>query len=484
MLLELFLFAIYFGFFSWLTYKPNRNGVSQSKLLLPAGGEAIEIVTATPKEQLQQQPLVAVEVNFSNTMRNEYISSRLNSRQEVEENSNHIGRGELAIALHNQPKPKLQLEEIATSANAELKYDNKIINEAVEQSRLAVVQKIKEFVDHKNNTTGSYRPLYELLTDYPFRIGKMLRPTMCISVARAVGGMGQDALTSAAALELYHNAFLIHDDIEDGSESRRGKGTLHQIIGVPRAINVGDATNVLAVGLLLENLSAIGVSKALNVLHEIEFMAQQSVEGQAMELDWVATNASNLTDQDYFKMCVKKTCWYTFITPCRIGLIVGHPSASGKDLVKQLAGVTRFGMILGIAFQIQDDLLNLQGEIETYGKEIGGDIYEGKRTLMLNHVLANSGKNAEKILEILALPREQKTPEQLEFIMEQMQRCGSIEHGWRVARSLAKKAEEIFDSLDFIRPSTPLRPEEQWVCPVHDGRFVKELINYVIYRNV
>jgi geranylgeranyl diphosphate synthase type II len=296
--------------------------------------------------------------------------------------------------------------------------------------------------------------------------------------------MGHAALTSASALELYHNAFLIHDDIEDGSESRRGKGALHQMIGIPRAINVGDATNVLAVGLLLENLSVIGVAKALNVLHEIEFMAQQSVEGQAMELDWVATNASNLTDQDYFKMCVKKTCWYSFITPCRIGLIVGHASASNNDLAKHLAEITRFGMILGIAFQIQDDLLNLQGKLETYGKEIGGDIYEGKRTLMLNHVLAHSGQASEKILAILTLPREKKTPDQLAFILEQIQRCGSIEHGWKVARSLANQAAEIFDSLDFLQPETPLRAEEQWLCPVHDRRFLKELINYVIYRNV
>jgi geranylgeranyl diphosphate synthase type II len=312
----------------------------------------------------------------------------------------------------------------------------------------------------------------------------MLRPTLCISVARAVGGRGHDALTSAAALELYHNAFLIHDDIEDGSESRRGKGTLHQMIGIPRAINVGDATNVLAVGLLLENLSSIGVSKALNVLHEIEFMAQQSVEGQAMELDWVATNASHLTDQDYFKMCVKKTCWYSFITPCRIGLIVGHPSASNKELVNHLAGITRFGMILGIAFQIQDDLLNLQGQLKDYGKEIGGDIYEGKRTLMLNHVLSHSGKASEKILKILALPRDKKTPEDIAFIREQMQLCGSIEHGWKVARSLANKAAEIFDNLDFLQPENPLRSEEKWGCPVHDRRFLKEIINYVIYRNV
>ncbi|AMW29615.1 polyprenyl synthetase family protein [Arthrospira platensis FACHB-971] len=364
-------------------------------------------------------------------------------------------------------------------------FDKTIINQALEDSRIAIGAKIQEFIGRRREIIGSYEPLYDLLLDYPFRGGKMLRPTMCISAARAMGGMGQVALSTAAALELYHNAFLIHDDIEDGSESRRGKGTLHHNIGIPRAINVGDATNVLAVGLLLENLSAIGVTKTLNVLHEIEFMARQSVEGQAMELDWVAENTQNLSDRDYFKMCVKKTCWYSFMTPCRIGLIVGNSSANPQDLVEPLAGVTRFGMILGIAFQIQDDLLNLVGDMKAYGKEIGGDIYEGKRTLMLNHAIAHSSPvESRRMLEILATPRPEKTPEQVEFVMEKMRQYGSIEHGWAVARSLAQKAAQILDSLDFMEPKTPLRPGEKWQTPVHDRRFLKELINYVIYRNL
>ncbi len=377
------------------------------------------------------------------------------------------------------------VQVLTPPAQKKAEFDKKIINEALHSARGAVGEKIQEFIDKKRGGIGSYEPLYEMLADYPFRTGKMLRPTMCVSMARAVGGMGQSALTTAAALELYHNAFLIHDDIEDGSEARRGKETLHHMIGIPRAINVGDATNVLAVGMLLENLSLIGANKTLDVLHEIELMAQQSVEGQAMELDWVATNASNLTDQDYFKMCVKKTCWYSFMTPCRIGLIVGHPSAHAKDLVEPLALVTRFGMVLGIAFQIQDDLLNLQGDVKLYGKEIGGDIYEGKRTLMLNHAIAHSSAaDSQKIVEILALPREQKTPAQVEFIFEQMQRCGSIDRGWNVARTLANQAAEIFEQMDFLQRSTPLRPSEQGVSAVHDRRFLKELIDYVIYRNV
>ncbi len=391
----------------------------------------------------------------------------------------------IAIALSeikaiNEAKNKSDWDDTTDSSQ----FDKTIINEALHHSRSAIVTKIQDFIETQRQVSGAYTPLYDLLTDYPFRVGKMLRPTMCISVARAVGGMGQAALAAASALELYHNAFLIHDDIEDGSESRRGKGTLHQMIGIPRAINVGDATNVLAVGLLLENLSVIGVSKTLNVLHEIEFMARQSVEGQAMELDWVASNTSHLSDQDYFTMCVKKTCWYSFITPCRIGLIVGHPSATPRELVEPLASLTRFGMVLGIAFQIQDDLLNLQGDLKAYGKEIGGDIYEGKRTLMLNHVIAHSGRASKQIIEILALPREQKTPDHVAFIMEQMQGCGSIEHGWTVARSLANKAADIFETLTFLEPETPLQPGEEWASPLHDRRFLKELINYVIYRNL
>jgi geranylgeranyl diphosphate synthase type II len=451
-MLGLFLFLVFFTFFSLLLYDPQKFPILKLK------GTPRQVLLPHPPTSKPSPPTVS-DIDSG-------------SRKAIATTLSDLAQ------LQAAQEPKEQ-RLVADSS----KFNQTIINEALQGSRDAIFVKIEEFIQSQRQVSGAYTPLYELLSDYPFRVGKMLRPTMCISVARAVGGMGHSALTAAAALELYHNAFLIHDDIEDESESRRGKGTLHQMIGIPRAINVGDATNVLAVGLLLENLSVLGVSKALNILHEIEFMARQSVEGQAMELDWVATNPSHLSDQDYFTMCVKKTCWYSFITPCRIGLIVGHPASSVEDLVEPLAGLTRFGMILGIAFQIQDDLLNLQGEMESYGKEIGGDIYEGKRTLMLNHVLANSKQEAEKMREILALPRPQKHPDHVAFIMEQMQRCGSIEHGWNVARSLAQKAADIFDSLEFLFPETPLRPGEQWVAPVHDRRFLKELINYVIYRS-
>lgn len=368
-------------------------------------------------------------------------------------------------------------------AAEEANYDAAIINDALSGVRAAIAQTIGVYLDARAAEPGAYCALYALLRDYPFRRGKMLRPAMCISAARAVGAHGESALTVATALEFYHNAFLIHDDIEDGSENRRGAETLHRRVGVARAINAGDATNVMSVGLLLENLAVVGVAKALHLLHEIELMARQSAEGQAMELDWVSENVPALADENYFAMCTKKTCWYSFITPLRAGLIVGWPLGRDAELAPAMEAVTSFGAAIGIAFQIQDDLLNLVGETEGYGKEVHGDIYEGKRTLMLNHVLRTSPQ-ADEILRVLATPRQNKTAQQAAMVVEEMKRCGSIEHGWQVAREHADLAAKLLAALGFFAPATPLRADEAWVCDAADRRFLHELVNYVIYRNL
>ncbi len=367
---------------------------------------------------------------------------------------------------------------------SEARYDREVINSALSYTGHRVADAIEDLIENKRGEQGAYLELYDLLADYPFRVGKGLRPTMCVSVARAVRGFGQLALPSSAALELYHNAFLIHDDVEDGSEKRRGKGTLHELVGIPRAINAGDATNVLAVSALLDNLGVVGVAKTLHILHEIEHMARQSVEGQAMELDWVATNAADLTDDDYFRMCVKKTCWYSFITPCRIGLIIGHASASPDDLLEPLEQLTRFGTALGLAFQIQDDLLNVQGELERYGKEIGGDIFEGKRTVMLNHVLRHAGDAKQRILDILAMPRPKKRLEDVQFVLDRMHDCGSVEHARHIAEEESQAAADMLGRMRFLADTAPRQLGEQWETPVADRRFLTELVNYVVARNV
>jgi len=363
-------------------------------------------------------------------------------------------------------------------------YDESIINTTLSYVRDKVTQKIQELIKSKRQIKGSYKQLYKYLEDYPFRKGKALRPALCISTARSIGGMAQSALVSSAALEMYHNAFLIHDDIEDGSINRRGKKTLHQLMGIPRSLNTGDATFVMALSFLLENLNTVGLSKSIHIMNEVENMARQSVEGQSMELDWVADNIFNLGDKDYFNMCVKKTCWYTFITPCRIGYIVGTPSWSERKMISDLSMLTKFGMFLGVAFQIQDDLLNLTSTIEKYGKEIGGDIYEGKRTIMLNHVISNSRINSEKIKRIIRIPRSQKTEKDAYFILNEMLKCGSIEYGKQLAGKFALKAKKLLNEINFLSDNRYIAHEENWNCAVADKRFITELVNYVVLRKL
>ena len=188
-------------------------------------------------------------------------------------------------------------------------HDAELVSQILAEARREVLTEMERIFAERRCT--GYGPLYDMLADYPHREGKGLRPAICFAACRAVGGQTEQAILSATALELFHNAFLIHDDVEDESEFRRGKLTMLRAKGAPIAINVGDATNVLAMEPLLGNTERLGVRKALLILRDIERMARESVEGQAIELGWIAERKFDLSDRDYVRMAYKKTCWYT-----------------------------------------------------------------------------------------------------------------------------------------------------------------------------
>ena len=311
------------------------------------------------------------------------------------------------------------------------------------------------------------RHLYDLVSSYPTRPGKGFRPGLCLATCRAFGGDEKRALRSAVAIELFHNAFLVHDDIEDGSEFRRGGPTLHQEHGMPVALNVGDAMFVLSMRPLMENLLNLGPQMTWDVFTEIEHMVHQSVEGQAMELGWVADNECNLSEDDYLRMTLKKTCWYTIIHPCRIGGLI----AKGRTI--NLDRFNRFGYFMGAAFQIQDDLLNLVGELEKYGKEISGDIYEGKRTVPLIHLLNQATVDEQrKLRHFLSLPRAQRPEGQVQWIHGLMVRYGSMEHAKACAAQLAGAALKEFNVAYGDQP------------PSADKQFIENIILYMIERDI
>ena len=281
--------------------------------------------------------------------------------------------------------------------------------------------------------------LYELVADYPNRGGKGFRPGLCIAACKAFGGSFDEVKDSAVTLELLHNAFLIHDDVEDESFYRRGKSTLHMSNNRAIAINVGDAMNVLGLYPIFKNRDTLGVRLAEQVFLEVRHMIIESVEGQAMELGWRKDNVSSLTESDYMRMILKKTCWYTCMHPLRIGAIIGSGGTVNPD------NFNRLGYFMGTSFQIQDDILNLVGDEEQYGKEICGDIIEGKRTLMLIHLMsACSEEERSAIKEFLGVPIVERDKETADVILEQMHHYGSIDHAKHTAKYLAGAALKEF----------------------------------------
>jgi geranylgeranyl diphosphate synthase type II len=298
--------------------------------------------------------------------------------------------------------------------------------------------------------------LYDLVSAYPQRSGKGLRAALCFATCVALGGSHRQALNSAVAIELLHNAFLIHDDVQDGSELRRGKPTLYQEHGIPIAVNVGNATNLLALRRLMDNRATLGPEVSWRIMQETERMMTYSLEGQAIELAWIRDNVCNLEVRHYMQMCLKKTSWYSFLYPMRVGALVARGGRLQDD------DFCRLGWYFGAAFQIQDDILNLTADAQKYGKEIGGDLWEGKRTLMLIHVLKHcTERERVRLRRFLALPRQKRSARQVEWVYGLMERYKSIEFGRQSARQLAGAA--LLEGLTAFRGvRTRLRSGSFW----------------------
>jgi geranylgeranyl diphosphate synthase type II len=306
--------------------------------------------------------------------------------------------------------------------------------------------------------------LYDLVSDYPSRVGKMMRPSLCLANARVFGGTIAEALPTAVAIELLHNALLIHDDIEDGSKSRRGRPALHQLHGIPLALNAGDLLLLTSLRPLLDNRHSIGMDLTIRLFEEAVRMARESAEGQALELGWRERANSTIGEADYLKMVLKKTCWLAAIFPMRAGALI---ATRGKF---DLEPFIRFGFFLGAAFQVQDDLLNL-APTKRYGKEANGDLLEGKRTLILIDLLRQAAVHERaELRRILSLSRAERTARQVTWMLKLIEKYDCIEFARDVARQLAGAALHEFSQIYAGLPDS------------EDRRFIEELSLWTIER--
>lgn len=241
-------------------------------------------------------------------------------------------------------------------------------------------EEMKRSLDAENDL--AYTPLYGMLryhlgwADADFEpaaipAGKRIRPMLCLLVCEAAGGDAGCALPAAAAVELLHNFSLIHDDIEDNSDLRRGRLTVWKLWGAPQAINTGDALFSIAHS-AFHRLRETGVPHEWHIAARVRFdeTCRELTQGQFLDLSFEARSAVSV--EEYLRMIGGKTAALVSGTAA-IGAIV-----AGSDRVDRYA---EFGRGVGLAFQIQDDLLGIWGDPSVTGKSVASDIISRKKSL-------------------------------------------------------------------------------------------------------
>lgn len=239
-----------------------------------------------------------------------------------------------------------------------------------------------------DNLPGLYEPIYYSMSNG----GKRLRPVLLLMTCDAFGGNPEDACRAALGIEMYHNFTLVHDDVMDRSQLRRGKPTVFAKWGTDTAILSGDVMLTLAG----EYMSEVPDRCLRKVLEEFNRMAIGVYEGQQLDMEF--EKAEGVSLDRYLEMIRLKTS-VLLGASCSIGARIA--GASDQDC----EAMYRFGEALGIAFQIQDDYLDVYGDAETFGKPVGGDINNGKKTFLTLKTLEAGGANAEALRSAMNLPQ-------------------------------------------------------------------------------
>lgn len=288
--------------------------------------------------------------------------------------------------------------------------------------------------------------LYAPLAKYSANGGKRTRPVVCFLGCMAVGGSAELASSAAASVEHFHTAALIHDDIADEGELRRGEPCLHLTMGLGLAINAGDLALSQVTGTVLQDDRLDDATK-VRVLGELVRMTTRTIEGQALDIGWARDARWDISEDDYLVMASHKTAYYSVAVPLACGAIIG----GGTD--EQVEALRSFGMATGLAFQLQDDLLNLVGDKESVAKDFRCDITEGKRTLMVVHALANP-QVSEELRGILSA--HTTDPELLARAVELMEQAGSIAHARELSLKLVREAKEALAPVELAQPAKDL----------------------------
>ncbi|RBQ23901.1 Short chain isoprenyl diphosphate synthase [Candidatus Methanobinarius endosymbioticus] len=278
--------------------------------------------------------------------------------------------------------------------------------------------------------------------------GKMIRPALTVLVSEAVGGTMSSSIKAAAAIELIHTFSLIHDDIMDKDEMRRGKPSVHKVWGEPVAILAGDTLFSKAYELVIKSKDKIESNNPEECLgrvnHTLSTLADACVkicEGQAQDMGFEGN--FDVKEEEYMEMIFKKT-----------GALIAAATEAGAIMSgadeETISAMHDYGKLVGLAFQIQDDYLDLVSDPDSIGKPVGSDITEGKMTIIVVNALANANEEDKKrLVEILKIGNESGNCGQ-EYVDEAMaifDKYRSIQYAKNVALGNIDKAKKLLEIL-------------------------------------
>lgn len=268
--------------------------------------------------------------------------------------------------------------------------------------------------------------------------GKRLRPALCLIACEALGGDPAKALPFAAATEVLHNFFLVHDDIEDGDRVRRDRPTLWVKFGLANAINIGD--HLLGACWRFVLGAPLPPERNLRLLELFTAAFERTVEGQALDIN--LRGGRDVTLETYYRIVTLKTGYYLALPWVGGAVVAGAPESA-------LEALWELGKCLGPAFQIRDDTIDLtQGKGR--GGEIGCDLKEGKPSIFFAYSLerqVGSPEEREKLIEIAAKPREGTSDEDVAWAIDFYRRHGAIEFAEGEAAGLIARAQRVIESL-------------------------------------
>jgi len=304
------------------------------------------------------------------------------------------------------------------------------IKHKMEMWRSAIVQQLQ-------NPSFDTEPIYlSEPMNYALRAqGKMLRPILCLAASEAVGGKWQDAVPVAAALEIFHTFTLVHDDIMDGDELRRGIPTLHKAFGTNRALLSGDTMLIYVYQLLAD----VDESKFPSVFRVFNDGAMDVCKGQGWDMEF---ETSDQIDAQQYEMMIDLKTGALIKLACHLGGIIG----GGNDA--SIKALSRFGLLLGRAFQMQDDLLEMTSSATAMGKSLGSDVLNEKKTWIWIDLKSRLSENELKVWQSV-----QNTgyleDSQRDQVKQWMIDYGTIQRAQNLIHRWISEAESLISSSFF-----------------------------------